>query len=190
MSGIHLFHDQSLINFKASEASALASYYCVTSREEFSKFVLGGEFDRIMSGFIHKKDTSQSWLDLLFKLSFRYNNEYISIVRYSLVLNGISRNNFPEYMRFLWKEREGQGYFFHIDKRTNDEFISNLTKVIGSMKPNILRILVGLDEPITKDEIELGHLVTSADKSLQLNTITELYKNNDPKLMRFLDKLK
>lgn len=182
------FHTQSLVNFKKSEASALVSYYCTTSKEIFDKYVLGGGFNYTAAQNSHNYDSTQSGINIMFKISFKYNNkDDIRFVRYSVVRNGNS-STIGYCVRFLFKYVEGEGFTYFIDNRENDRFIADLTDLFDSIKQSFLRVLLGIDKPMSIEEIELVSLLTSQDKGLHINILLELFKNKDKRLINFFDK--
>jgi hypothetical protein len=186
-STINLFHNQNLINFKKNEEFALASCYSLTSKEIFNKYVLGGEFGEHLYNYLQKADTAQSWIEYLFKFSFKYLNKYqITIIRYRLIING-KGNTKPLFDRLIYQDI-GSGYLYYIDRQEDDKFLSDLTRVIGSLNKNILRVLLSIDEPKTDSEKELFNLVTSKNESLQLTNLVNMYRNHDKKLLQFFDK--
>jgi hypothetical protein len=205
---IKFFHNQSLINFTKSEENALVSFYSNTSKSTYDKYVIingkreviyhigsdtkgkvdsviYNDFDSNLSNQIQALDTSQSWIDIYFKLQFKYNEENLSIVSYEVVKNGRPQGRDSE--RFIIKNEKIKGlehHVFYIDRR-EDRFLNNLTSAIGNLKKNTVRILLGIDPPETQPEKELFELITTSGESLELNTLVDLYSKGDKRLMQF-----
>jgi hypothetical protein len=205
---INFFHDQSLVNFMHSEERALVSYYSNTSKKNYDKYVLTNEkrddvyhvgsktkgkvetiiyndFDPTLAKHYQDLDTSQSWIDIYFKLRFKYEKEEICIVSYRIVENGYPQGLKSE--RIIIRTESVKKSFrqvFYIDKR-RDEFLDDLTNTIGYLKRSTIRIILGIDKPKTKAEKELVNLVTSSGQNLQINTLVDLFNNQDERLMQF-----
>ncbi|NJO89664.1 MAG: hypothetical protein HC831_12495 [Chloroflexia bacterium] len=203
------FHDQSLINF-ASQEHALISYYSNTSKTIYDKFVIKGkkikgyhfgihsqdsvfsklivknEFDQSKASYYQSLDTTQSWIEVNFKLWFKYNDEKISIISYQIMENGRRTKAFLS-KRFLVKFEETDGLWkdiYYIDNREND-FLDNITTILGGLDKSVVRILFGLDEATSLKEKNLFNAVTSNGEQFRINSLFDLYRNNDKRLIYF-----
>jgi len=204
------FHDQTLIDFHSSEEKAIISFYSNTSKKNYDKYVLTNrermvvyssgyvkdkkpkidtiiynDFDERKARFYQSLDSSQTWIDIYFKLRFKYNNEETCIVSFRIVENGYPQGRKSEriIIRTVNTDKASRPVYY-IDKR-RDDFLDGLTLAIGNLKKETIRVIFGIDESKTKAEKELISIVNPSSQSLQINTLVNLYKNNDERLMQF-----
>ncbi len=180
----NIFHSQSLVNFHLSEGEALSSYLSNTSKTIHNKYVIGDTFSEAVANHFQSSDTTQTWVDLIFILRFKYENQDMSIVKYQIVNNGIVTK--PTFDRLVYKIENGK-MAHYIDRTRKDEFLAAMTKVIGLINTSTLRVLLGIDKSKKYSEKELVKLVTSKDKCLNVILLVELFNEGDKRLREFLD---
>lgn len=183
----HLFLDQSLMKFNTTPEDAICSYFSIQDRNIFQKYTLNENFFQAIADAASRRDTSKCWIKFIYRIDFQYSNTArIVIVRYILYINNLSSTK-PQYIRLLYENKNGNGFEYFIDHRTDDEFLNDITKVFGTINKSYLRVLFSIDKPETKKEKNLLELLTSKDGTLHINTLINLHNNNDPRLKPVFD---
>lgn len=179
---LFFFNNQNLCCFICSPEKALVSYFCNTNEQIYNDNVLGGDFQSGLAGKFTNVDTSQTWIDPIFIFSFQYNYENYIIIKFDFVLNG--RKAFTQYKR-LKKELINGKYQYYVDQRIVDEDLTIISSLLGNLKQNKMRLLVGLDSPSdVKDEEAISKL-TSSNGTLLLNSLIGLYDQGDESVVNF-----
>lgn len=181
---LFFFKDQSLVRFNLTPERALVSYFCNTSEQVYKDNVIGGDFNTCFAINYPDIDTTQSWIEPIFRLDFQYNNENYIIIRFNFFVDG--RLQYTIYKRLKSEIKNGR-YNYYIVQDVEDDNFKRICILLGDLELEKMRMLVGLDKPLTKQDEEVISKLVSSNGTILLNSILNLYRQGDKSVVKFFN---
>lgn len=179
------FKNQELINFSTPESSII-SYHCLQDVKKYYNYVLGRPYNESMLKFLREADTTNNSVLPIFSFSIKYNENTYVFLQYKLYLNGYMEDG-PSFIRLLRDfNHSSNTYIYKIDFREDDIYLKDLTIVLGKLKKEALKMLLGLQKPVTSEEKVLVNSISLNGGVLDLTKLIQFYNTSNSVLSPFL----